>query len=245
MVVKMFIYIRADATEVFVKYFFAHNKLNPACLTPVYLADMKTLAQSDPEIWEEFMKGNWVVNKNVVPFCAVGPDRALEQVNRMMKVAGGLIDTTLNLYARTNFFLAAPELARLAEEVKIMADLSTIKVKHHYEFIEAKVKQQEKNVVDLKHTTEQFMDGCDQLINMVTKAVLPETIQEDIAKKTMFGEEKLTAYLAHKVLEHAQTNEKNVVVAWRDQAEATHRQEGVRFRGRPVANGVQKWLRAT
>ncbi|KAI0241404.1 hypothetical protein LSAT2_027946, partial [Lamellibrachia satsuma] len=87
-----------------------------------------------------------------------------------------------------------------------MADLSTTKGKHHHEFTEAKVKQQEKNVMDLKHTTEQFInpfaDRCDQLINMATKAVLPEKIQEDIAKRTMFGEEMLVVanarYIDHK-----------------------------------------------
>ena len=59
------------------------------------------------------MEGNWVVNKNMVPFCAIGPDHALEQVNRMLKVAGGLTGITLNPYACTKFFLVAPELARL------------------------------------------------------------------------------------------------------------------------------------
>ena len=82
MVVEMLIYatpvwtgdwnLHLDATEVFVKYFFVHDKLNYARLAPVYLAYMKTLAQSDAEILEGFMKGNWVLNKNVIPFCAVG-----------------------------------------------------------------------------------------------------------------------------------------------------------------------------
>ena len=104
----------------FVKYLFAHDKLNYACLTPVYLGDMKALAQTDTEVWEEFMEGNWVVNKKMVPFCAIGPDHALEQVNRMMKVAEGLIGIWLNTYAHTKLFLVAPELARLAEEARNM-----------------------------------------------------------------------------------------------------------------------------
>ena len=71
MILEMAIYIRAvrtgnwqlnlDATECFVKYFFAHDKLNYARLIPIYLADMKSLAESDPEIWREFIDGNWVV----------------------------------------------------------------------------------------------------------------------------------------------------------------------------------------
>ena len=46
----------------------------------LYLAEMKMLPESDPEIYEEFRKGNWVVTKNLhVPFCALGADLALEK----------------------------------------------------------------------------------------------------------------------------------------------------------------------
>ena len=71
------------------KYFFAHNKLNYAHLIPIYLANLKSLAESDSEIWREFMDGNWVGKKNANPFCAFGADLGLEQINKMMKVSGG------------------------------------------------------------------------------------------------------------------------------------------------------------
>ena len=54
----------------------------------MYLSDMKSLAESDPEIWRELMDGNWVVNENAIPFFAIGADHGLEQVNKMMKVSG-------------------------------------------------------------------------------------------------------------------------------------------------------------
>ena len=39
---------------------------------------MSSLNEADPEIYEEFIQGNWVVNKNAqVSFCAVGADNAL------------------------------------------------------------------------------------------------------------------------------------------------------------------------
>ena len=85
------------------------------------MGDTKALAQTDTQVWEEFMEDNWVVNKIMVPFRAIGPDHALEQVNRMKKVAGGLIGITPNPYARTKLFVVAPELARLAEEARDMA----------------------------------------------------------------------------------------------------------------------------
>ena len=60
------------------------------------------------------MKGNWIVNKNKVPFCAIGADHALEQVNRSMKVAGGLIGISQNPSARTKFFSNCPRDGKLS-----------------------------------------------------------------------------------------------------------------------------------
>ena len=97
------------ALETFTKYFFAYDRLNDARMIPLYLADMKSLKESDDPIYEEFLQGNWVVNKNpCAPFCAIGADHALEQINRSMKVTGGLVGITLNPSARTKFFLIAP-----------------------------------------------------------------------------------------------------------------------------------------
>ena len=74
-------------------------------MIPLYLAEMEVLPKSDPEIDEEFLSGNWVVNKNQdTAFCLVGADNALEHLNRKMKVSGGLVGITLNPNARVKFF---------------------------------------------------------------------------------------------------------------------------------------------
>ena len=66
-----------------------------------------------------------MVNKNAnVPFCAVGADNGLENINSSMKVTGGLAGITHNLSARTKFFLIAPELSKLAEQTKDMVRVS-------------------------------------------------------------------------------------------------------------------------
>lgn len=74
MVMEMLAFIRAVPTadwslhlttlEMFTKYFFAHDRINYARMIPVYLAEMSFLKESDPEIYEEFIQGKWVVNKN-------------------------------------------------------------------------------------------------------------------------------------------------------------------------------------
>ena len=144
MVMEMMLFITAvrsgdwhlhlTVLKLFTKYFFAHDRLNYARMIPLYLAEMQVLPESDPEIYGEFLDGNWVVNKNPnTPFCALGADNALEHINRSMKVSGGLVGITLNPSARAKFFLIAPELARLSEQAKSMAGISfTTSGSHHH-----------------------------------------------------------------------------------------------------------------
>ncbi|KAJ7394879.1 hypothetical protein OS493_000714 [Desmophyllum pertusum] len=49
-----------------------------------------------------------------------------------MKVTGGLVGITLNPSARTKFFLIAPEMAKLAEQAKDMAGVSSKVQSHHH-----------------------------------------------------------------------------------------------------------------
>ena len=48
----------------FTKYFFALDKYVYARLVPIYIADMQQLQISNPDIYSQFMSGNWVVNNN-------------------------------------------------------------------------------------------------------------------------------------------------------------------------------------
>ena len=50
-----------NALAKFVKYFFAFDKLNYARMIPIYTLEMFALREGDPELWQEFSSGNWVV----------------------------------------------------------------------------------------------------------------------------------------------------------------------------------------
>ena len=145
--------LHLETLEVFTKYFFAHDRLNYARMIPLYLAEMGALSNTDPEIYAEFNDGNWVVNKTpCIPFCAMGPDNALQHLNRSMKVTVGLVGITVNPSACAKFFLIAPELARLANQAKDMAGVThEIRGKHHNPTA-AVVSREEKNLTKLSNT---------------------------------------------------------------------------------------------
>ena len=52
--------------------------INYARLTPVSIAKMFSLKDKDPETWSMFNKGNFFVNKTLIPFSAIGVDHAIE-----------------------------------------------------------------------------------------------------------------------------------------------------------------------
>ena len=61
-----------------VNYFFAHDQINYAPLSPVYLAAMTQLQESDPDAWC-YLKQNFAIAKSDIPPTAIGSDHAMEQ----------------------------------------------------------------------------------------------------------------------------------------------------------------------
>ena len=81
----------------------------------------------------DFCTLTYLVNINTIPFCTIGPDRALEQINRWMKVTGGLVGITLNKNARNRFILISADVVWLTEEAKEMTRDSEAARKRHHE----------------------------------------------------------------------------------------------------------------
>lgn len=196
--------LHLEALELFTKYFFAHDMLNYACVIPVYLAEMQMLHESDPEIYEEFKQGNWVVNKNsCVPFCEIGADNALENVNQSMKITGVLVGITLNPTARTKYFMIAPKLARLPEQAKQMGGTSSKTLTHHHTLSTALRLRQEKGIEQLVASIESFTnpfleEGCD-LFNLLTKVVMLEEVKRDMCQQSAIGNELLGNFVKKRI----------------------------------------------
>ena len=196
--------LHLQALELFSKYFFAHDRLNYARMIPVYLADMKALPQSDPDIYIELVDENWIVNKNLqVPFYGIGADNGLEHVNQSMKVSGGLIGITQNTSARAKFFLIAPELSRLAEQAKKMAGISVRVTERHHNLTNAVLSREERKICKLFTTiasfTNPFTQSGDELFNLVTKVVVPDYVKRDLCAQRTEGEKLLDTFVKERI----------------------------------------------
>jgi len=213
MVLLIYTFIRAtrdglwelhlSSLDALCKYFFAYDKQKYARLVPLYLAEMKALQSTDPDIHQEFIDGNFVVNKNQIPFCAIGVDHALEHINRIMKVTGGLVGITQNASARERFFLTAPELSRLAEEAQVMAGSPTTTRKEHHDLSLAVWTRQEENIARLKTVLISSMNPMkyegEDLPNIITMVVMPAEVQNDVCNQEDIGQQKYANFVEERI----------------------------------------------
>jgi len=171
---------------------------------------MATLHVTDPDIHQEFVDGNFAINKNQIPFCAIGADHALQHINCIMKVAGGLVGITQNASAREQFFLTAPELSRLAEEAHTMAGTSTATHKEHHDLSLAVWIRQKDNIARMKSVLRSSMNPMkgegEDLTNIITKVVMPAEVQKDVCNQDDTGQQAYAKF----VDEHIKTNEVSI-----------------------------------
>ena len=60
---------------------------------------MHGLKSTAQQVWDAFEKGGFVVQKSDIPFTAIGVDYAGEQVNKILKINGGLVGISNNVNA--------------------------------------------------------------------------------------------------------------------------------------------------
>ena len=63
------------------------------------------------------------MQKNQIPFAAVGRDHGCEQENKTLKIEGGIKGITRSDSARTEYISAAPTLIEITREMRIMVGL--------------------------------------------------------------------------------------------------------------------------
>ena len=93
-----------------------YDHVNYARWGPVYLADMRGLAQTATEVHEEFLAGNFVVKRHAGRFNQVPVDQATEWINKVCKLSNGIIGITRNDTARDRFCTTWCERSQISED---------------------------------------------------------------------------------------------------------------------------------
>ena len=100
-----------------------YDHTNYARWGPVYLAEMKGLEISHPELYQEFMEGNFVVKRKDGRFNQVPIDQATEWQNKICKISNGIIGITRNDTARDKFCITWAERSFVSHSTRLMLNL--------------------------------------------------------------------------------------------------------------------------
>ena len=199
--------LHMQSLESLTKYFFAHDHLNYARLLPLYISTMQQTEQQHPEIWAEFMKGNFCVTKGVAGFTSIGPDHGIEQENRELKVIGGIVGITQNEKSLDKYFLIAPELSNIQQEFERQyCTGNKEKRTQHHELTGGKLTRVTQNAVKLsavfhEHGNPFESSDEDEIYNLLTKAVMTETATNDIIQRDEIGQQMFEGFVNERLTE--------------------------------------------
>lgn len=91
----------------------------------VYLTDMQELETTTPIVYNEFQRGNFTVKETEGIFNQVANDFALEHINKLCKVAGGIVGITRTKSALDRWMLTCTDLARMANDIHNQVETSS------------------------------------------------------------------------------------------------------------------------
>ena len=185
-----------------VKYFFAHDQINYARLTPLYLATMTDLLSNDIESWN-YLEESFAISKSQIPFTSIGSDHALEQENKVMKVTGGVKGLTQNPSGLHRFCLTAPVLNALSQEFCSNNGIAVQSRIHHYQFTgsaNSRVALNVQKLLDVYDTFGVSFEENEFVMNIVSKAVLPVEIATKLLQHERIGEELYQSFINERLI---------------------------------------------
>ena len=113
----------------------------------VYSSDMQQLESTAPDVHNEFTKGDFVVKESEGSFNQVSTDLALEHVNKLGKIVGGIVGITRTESARNRWCLTYNDRVRLADDTRNMIGISDRDATKHKE-AEKKRMERDESFVD-------------------------------------------------------------------------------------------------
>lgn len=112
-------------------WFFVLDHTNYARWLPIHVRDMVGLAESHPQVYAEYLKGNFTVQKSARKFSLIAKDQSHEQMNKVLQGCGGASDLYDNTEALALYMLAGPECVRMIEEFENVQKLTEGPTGHH------------------------------------------------------------------------------------------------------------------
>ena len=105
--------LHQEAFTAMLSWLTIYDHTNYARWGPVYLAGMKLLENTAPEVDAEFLDGNSVVKRTKKQLNEISADQETKWINRTSKMHNGIIGITRNDQAREKFYVPWSERSRI------------------------------------------------------------------------------------------------------------------------------------
>ena len=142
------------------------------------------------------------VNKSPHPFSAIGADHGIQQLNRELKVVSGVKGLLMNKNALRRFTLIAPVLDSICQSFSQINNLAKETRSKHYQ-LSGSTNCRIISNADKLHSYFQSLDvsyaNSDNVYNIVSNAVLPESIAPDVLDQENIGKNMYQDFLSERI----------------------------------------------
>lgn len=184
-------------------WFAAFDHVNYTRWGVVFLADMKLLPRTAPEVYQGFQSGDFVTKETRSAFNQIADDQALEHVNKSGKVSGGLVGITRTESARDRWCLTYNERAKLSEDTKAMFCVGAEKeVASHKDLGKARMQRDEEDVLKLVSHFGRYdvFRETENLVVITTGDVANEDIKKDLLGAEGIGKTIVTEFVKARLI---------------------------------------------
>lgn len=173
----------------------------------VYLADIMILETSHPDVHQEFMNGNFVVKTTNNTFNQLSTDQALEHVNKVCKVAGGLVGITRSEGARDQWCLTFNERSRIVHDTSAMLDMHATDEDYNPSYMkEAEPSRLKRDKQDVQKIVDQlkrfgiFQHQNPSVVSLATRDVASPQITESLLTAHAQGQDKFKEFVGSRLI---------------------------------------------
>ena len=147
---------------------------------PTHTRDMVLLPTRHPAVYQEFLKGNFVVQRSTHRFSLMAKDQSHEHSNKeLQQNGGGLSDLYDHADSIALYMLAAPDTARMIKEFEHVLCKESPRTTHHEESPKLQIKflSDVRRFMDVLRPNNPFLDEGENLKRLDTRDVMePEVI---------------------------------------------------------------------
>ena len=167
-----------------------------------HINEISQLQQNHPGVYEEFLKGRLSGKKSNRKFSRIAADQNHEQKNAKIKGVDGAIGLTENETALQSWLICGLEIFWLLDEFERINE-GVNHVREHHGFCDSVQSVFHKEVKSLlsalKDVGNPFDDNSNDLFDLETKIVVPETIAQNLYKLENVGEKQFRDFIEQRV----------------------------------------------